>query len=169
MATDRCGSTETVSGDPCRWKPAESCPYHESGLSAPKTRAAELLRSGEYARYEVAKQCGVEPRTLRRWVNQHPQLSDAAEAGDEAQYQEVERSWIERLKEGDHSGAEMIFYLKNRRPERWRDRKSIEHSGPEGGPIEVDVDDARERLTRQLDRLTDGSRENGRPVRTNGR
>lgn len=31
----------------------------------------------------------------------------------------------------------------------------IEHSGPEGGPIEVDVDDARERLDRRIARIAE--------------
>lgn len=31
----------------------------------------------------------------------------------------------------------MIFWLKNRRPDAWRDRR--EHTGPDGGPIQVSV------------------------------
>ena len=30
-----------------------------------------------------------------------------------------------------------IFWLKNRKPEEWRDKQAVEHSGPNGGPIET--------------------------------
>ena len=30
-----------------------------------------------------------------------------------------------------------IFWLKNRQPERWRDRQSHEHTGADGGPVQV--------------------------------
>jgi hypothetical protein len=30
-----------------------------------------------------------------------------------------------------------IFWLKNRKPDDWRDRQQHEHSGPAGGPIQV--------------------------------
>jgi len=32
----------------------------------------------------------------------------------------------------------MIFWLKNRQPERWKDVKAIEASGPSGGPISIE-------------------------------
>lgn len=31
------------------------------------------------------------------------------------------------------------FFLKNRNPNRWRDRQQFEHSGPDGGPIEQEI------------------------------
>ena len=45
-----------------------------------------------------------------------------------------------------------IFWLKNRQPQLWRDRQSIEHTGPDGGPIMtvIEADGAKERL---FDRL----------------
>lgn len=30
-----------------------------------------------------------------------------------------------------------IFWLKNRKPSAWRDKQDVEHTGPEGGPMEV--------------------------------
>jgi len=39
----------------------------------------------------------------------------------------------------EYSDTLMIFLLKARRPEKYRDRKSIEHSGPGGGPIKTDA------------------------------
>jgi len=33
-----------------------------------------------------------------------------------------------------------IFWLKNRKMNEWRDTKNLEHSGPDGGPIEQKID-----------------------------
>lgn len=30
-----------------------------------------------------------------------------------------------------------MFWLKNRRPAEWKDRSQHEHSGPDGGPINI--------------------------------
>jgi hypothetical protein len=53
------------------------------------------------------------------------------------------------LIERTYSDQLMMFLLKARRPERFRERQSVELSGKDGGPIEVD--NVRERL---LSRLT---------------
>lgn len=37
-----------------------------------------------------------------------------------------------------------IFWLKNRRPEQWRDVNRFEHTGRDGGPMEIDHDARRE-------------------------
>lgn len=39
-----------------------------------------------------------------------------------------------------YSDTLTIFLLKARRPEKYRERQSIEHSGPGGGPIQTEVD-----------------------------
>ena len=56
-----------------------------------------------------------------------------------------------------------IFWLKNRRPDLWRDKHSVEHAGPEGGPITmtaIEADEAKERLFDALARIADRMREN---------
>lgn len=55
-----------------------------------------------------------------------------------------------------YSDTLMVLLLKAHRPDRYRDRQSVEHSGPAGGPIQVD--DARERLAGELDRLAERQR-----------
>lgn len=55
-----------------------------------------------------------------------------------------------------YSDTLMVLLLKAHRPEKYRERQSVEHSGPAGGPIQVD--DARERLAGELDRLAERQR-----------
>lgn len=107
-------------------------------LTEQKQRAAELLRSGDYKRSEVAEQVGVDPATIWRWRQKHEVLEEAAKEGDRTQYTKVVDAWIQRLVDGEHSASEMIFYLKNKsrilEGVTWRDKTEIEHSG------EVEVD-----------------------------
>ena len=41
----------------------------------------------------------------------------------------------ETIKEIPPDPTSMIFWLKNRQPELWRDKQSLEHTGKDGGPI----------------------------------
>ena len=52
----------------------------------------------------------------------------------------VENAFLKRAMSGDTTAQ--IFWLKNRRPDLWRDRQQHEHSGPDGKPMQVeDVSD----------------------------
>lgn len=46
-----------------------------------------------------------------------------------------------------------IFWLKNRKPEQWRDKRETEVTGKDGGPIEIE--DARQKL---IEKLTKGEK-----------
>lgn len=65
----------------------------------------------------------------------------------------------------------MIFWLKNRQPEKWRDRQNLEHTGKDGGPIEtrnVEVSPEREaEILRQLNHRMPAL-DNGTPLSSNG-
>lgn len=141
---DTCGSTDTADGSPCGFPSADNCPHHSSGLSAPKRKAADLLSEGKHRRKDIAKACGVTPRTLRNWTSKHPELADAAEAGDIAQFEEIRDAWFRRLVNGEHSASEIIFYMKNKSRlidgENWRDTHEIEHSGEVSHDHEHDID-----------------------------
>ena len=93
--------------------------------------------------------------TLYEWKKKYPEFSDALKAGKEEPDQAVERSLFERatgyvnknaVKIFMPSNAEepvyapyeehvapdvtaQIFWLKNHRPDRWRDKQELEHTG----------------------------------------
>lgn len=164
----RCGSTDTTTGEPCGFPSDGNCPHHSQGLQGPQQRAARLLRSGDYTRKEVAQQCGVDQSTLWRWRQKHPELEEAAKEGDRTQYVEVVDSWIERLKSGDHSAAEIIFYLKNKsrvlEGESWRDTKEHKHSGSIEGGGDVNIylpSNDRDQLPRPVARRMEAASGNG--------
>ena len=114
---------------------------------------------------QIAKNMGIGTSTLYEWKNRFPEIVEALKRGKEIVDQEVENALLKRAlgyqyvevrkeREGEGSakitetvkevlpdvGAQ-IFWLKNRQPEKWRDKQSIEHSGPGGGPLQIVVSD----------------------------
>lgn len=107
---------------------------------------------------EIADFFEVSIRTLYQWKSVHPEFSQALKAGKEEADERVVRSLFQRAigYEQDEvkifmpAGAKEpvyapyrakiapdvtagIFWLKNRRPAEWRDKREVEHSGAIGG------------------------------------
>lgn len=105
---------------------------------------------------EMADELGIVRSTYYKWKKDHPEFSDAIKAGKDRPDDLVEAALFKRAvgfrhpdekiflnKFGEIVRAEtvkhyppdptsMIFYLKNRRPEKWRDKQEIEHKNPDG-------------------------------------
>ena len=103
---------------------------------------------------QIADFFGVIVQTLFNWRAEHPEFLEATKSGKSKHDQEVEDSLLHRAKGYSHAavkivadaktGAQVsvpyteyyppdttacIFWLKNRQPERWRDRHEHQHSG----------------------------------------
>jgi hypothetical protein len=71
--------------------------------------------------------------TINKWMEEHPEFSEATKVGQAAR-----TLWLERGLYASDSGPKTtahIFGLKNSDPENWRDRVQNEHTGPNGGAI----------------------------------
>jgi len=113
---------------------------------------------------QLADFFGVTETTINNWKHAHPEFLASLKAGKEQADATVAQSLYRRAIGYEHeavkivadakSGAEhvvpyieryppdttaAIFWLKNRRPGAWRDKREHEHTGPEGGPVEVQV------------------------------
>ena len=112
------------------------------GLTLLEGRARDGLTDDQ-----IAKNCGVSRSTLAQWKISFPDISDALKKGKEIVDYEVENALLKRalgyetqekrmetsMKDGiktviikkqvpaDPTAA--IFWLKNRRPDKWRDRR----------------------------------------------
>jgi hypothetical protein len=108
----------------------------------------------------------VSEATLHRWKHTFPEFCDALKVGKDAADQRVEQSLYRRAIGYSHDAEKIainadgkvtkvpfvehyppdttaaIFWLKNRKPDEWRDKAHVEHGGT------VEVTDARERLAR---------------------
>lgn len=112
-------------------------------------QAKKLCELGATDR-EVAEFLGRSERTIRTWKAEHPEFGEAMRVGKEAADARVEQSLYRRatgysfdaLKIDTYQGRVIktryvehippdvtacIFWLKNRKPDEWRDVKAVEH------------------------------------------
>ena len=105
---------------------------------------------------QIAARIGITTSTLYDWKNKYSEFSEALKKGKEVVDIEVENALLkralgydyteERVERSQDGGKKsiktvqtvkhipsdttaQIFWLKNRRPDRWRDKQQIEHSG----------------------------------------
>jgi hypothetical protein len=146
--------TNTMAAKPKAGRPSSFKPeYIEqarklAGLGATDREAADFFNVAE--------------STLYLWKHTQPDFSDALKVGKETADARVEQSLYRRALGYQHDATKIavnaagevttvpfverfppdttaaIFWLKNRRPDEWRDVKASEHSGPNGGPIPIE-------------------------------
>ena len=108
---------------------------------------------------QIAHNVGVSRSTLNDWKKRYPDISDALKKGKEVvdlqvenallkralgyEYEEItqESQWNEKAnkyelvitksvkKRQAPDTTAQIFWLKNRRPDKWRDKQDVEHTG----------------------------------------
>lgn len=76
---------------------------------------------------QIAKNIGINVRTLYEWKRDHKQIDHVLKKTKEVADREIENALFEKAKSGDTTA--IIFWLKNRRPHDWRDRKETALSG----------------------------------------
>lgn len=124
--------------------------------------AKALARLGA-TNQEMAEAFGVSQSTLKLWMVEHEEFSAATKLGKEHADKRVEESLFNRAMGYSHPEDDIrvvngeivvtptikhyppdttaaIFWLKNRKPEEWRDLKHQEFTGRNGGPIETKYD-----------------------------
>jgi hypothetical protein len=109
---------------------------------------------------ELADFFDVDVRTLYRWKNEHDDFCQALKTSKEVADERIERSLYERAAGYERDEVDVrvvsgeivktqirkfyppdttacIFWLKNRRPNDWRDKIEQSISGADGGPIVI--------------------------------
>ena len=98
---------------------------------------------------EIAKELGIAASTLYSWRDKHPEFAKALDAGKEHPDNLVEQALFKRAI-GDKSPAGVtacIFWLKNRRPDRWKDMRDYKMKTEIQMQREEKVNNAIEKLT----------------------
>jgi len=86
---------------------------------------------------QIAHNCGISVATLYNWKNKHVDILEALKKGKEVVDYEVENALHKKAINGDVTA--MIFWLKNRRPEKWRDKPKDDLTNDEGVTIIDDL------------------------------
>src|SRR5690625_714203 len=95
---------------------------------------------------QIAQNIGINPDTLYNWIKRFPEISESLKTGKEVVDRQVENALLKRAlgytydevtyeygeevkrvtKEVSPDTTAQIFWLKNRKPEVWRDRKELD-------------------------------------------
>lgn len=110
----------------------------------------EKLASIGLTMQEIASAVGVSDRTLRRKIQSMADLADAIERGRHKGTATILNAMFKKASSGDVPAAKWWLSVHANRTEK----TAQEHTGKNGGPIEIDVNGARERLMQKL--LADG-------------
>ena len=108
---------------------------------------------------QIAYNLGIAMSTLQEYKNKHKEFSETLKRGKEVVDREVENALyksavgyryteqavtnkgdivtIEKLEKPNTTA--MIFWLKNRKPQEWRDKQDVNHSGEIGVKIVDDI------------------------------
>ncbi len=76
---------------------------------------------------QIADYMGISKKTLELWKREHPEFKQALREGRDLSDMHVVNALYEKALKGDTTA--MIFWLKNRQPDRWRDRRDIDVKG----------------------------------------
>ena len=90
-----------------------------------------------------AGRIGVARSTIFKWVDEHPEFSDAVKVGQAKATEFWEQILIGVARDGGGNATAAIFGLKNRAPDDWRDKRETELSGN----VTLSHEEALEQLT----------------------
>lgn len=112
----------------------------EAVLQGKKKAVLALFRTSLFSLQRAAKQAAkVDSSTVWRWRQRDPEFDaayrEAQEHVDGVRLSHVEDTLYQRIVKGDASAAEVIFWLKNRGKQRWRDKIIAEVTGADGQPL----------------------------------
>ena len=98
-----------------------------------------LLLLGGWARdgksqTEIAESCGIPLSTLKKWMKSSDDLRQVVECCPEAVDYQVENALLKKAMAGNTSAQ--IFWLKNRRPDKWQKK-----AGTDSGEGETEIID----------------------------
>lgn len=83
----------------------------------------------------IAQACDVSIPTVQLWMERHEQFSAAVKEARDIVDDSAESSMMRSIRAGNVTAQ--IFWLCNRRPDRWRHVQRVEHTGEGGGAITI--------------------------------
>ena len=121
-------------------------------LDTPERRAKilEAIRGGNY-RETAARYAGIGTQTLGDWMAKDPEFSGMVQAAEE--FAEIKAvALVMKAAETDAKHAQ--WWLERKHPHRWGRTDRHMHSGPNGGPVVLDVKSLSDA---ELEKLVNGS------------
>lgn len=73
---------------------------------------------------QIAQNMGINPTTLYEWKKKYPKISNTLKRSKDVADRQVENALFENAINGNITAQ--IFWLKNRKPDKWRDKQEYE-------------------------------------------
>lgn len=70
---------------------------------------------------QIAHNCNINRQTLYDWKKKYPDISDTLKKGKEVVDYQVENALLKSALDGNTTAQ--IFWLKNRKPDKWREKQ----------------------------------------------
>lgn len=101
-----------------------------------KEKYLELLREGG-RRGASAKAVGVHRNTIVNHMKKDPKFAKAVDQAEMEAHELIEDALFQVALAGNVTAQQV--YLYNRMPDRWADRRHLEHVGKPGEPVKIEV------------------------------
>lgn len=121
----RCGEHIVAKGKYERW-------LEPDGLTLLEGWARDGLTDEQ-----IARNMGVSAKTLYNWKSDHLPILQALKIGKEVVDYQVENALLASALDGNTTAQ--IFWLKNRRPDKWRDKPQEEKQAADTVKVIIDV------------------------------
>lgn len=73
---------------------------------------------------QIARNMGINPATLYEWKKKYPEIAESLKRSKDVADRQVENALFENAISGNITAQ--IFWLKNRKPDKWRDKQEYE-------------------------------------------
>ena len=93
-------------------------------------KQVETLAAQGLSQEQIGSVIGCSKATIERTNNRNEGFEAAIKRGRQKGIAKVTNALFKKAMDGDNIA--MIFYLKNRDRDNWKDKQSIEHTSPEG-------------------------------------
>lgn len=92
---------------------------------------------------QIAHNVGINKATLYDWMKKYPDISDSLKKGKEVVDVQVENALLDNALNGNITAQ--IFWLKNRRPDKWRDKVHEDNNGDKDPVVNINISPAIEK------------------------
>lgn len=92
---------------------------------------------------QIAHNIGINKATLYDWMKKYSDISDSLKKGKEVVDIQVENALLDNALNGNITAQ--IFWLKNRRPDKWRDKAHEDNNGDKDPIVNINISPAIEK------------------------